>query len=126
LLSPDHRTVLLRLFPRRAQSLATEQKKLQRYSHFSTAGQDLGYEHSHLDIFGSYTTPEGPTMSTQKEKKPNEYLKPKTAQERIHLKFWHPPSRHDDQLYTIALACSASTEALPLGKGAIMLPHQNS
>ena len=55
-----------------------------------------------------------------------EYLKPKTAQERIHLKFWHPPGRHDDQLYALALACSASTEAPPPGKGAIMLPHQNS
>jgi len=55
-----------------------------------------------------------------------EYLKPKTAQERIHLKFWHPHGRHDDQLYALALACSASTEAPPLGKGAILLPHQNS
>jgi phage FluMu gp28-like protein len=55
-----------------------------------------------------------------------EYLKPKTAQERIHLKFWHPPGRHDDQLYALALACSASMEAPPPGKGAIMLPHQNS
>ena len=55
-----------------------------------------------------------------------EYLKPKTAQERIHLKFWHPPGRHDDQLYALALACSASTEAPPPGKGAILLPHQNS
>jgi phage FluMu gp28-like protein len=53
-----------------------------------------------------------------------EYLRPKTAQERIHLKFWHPPGRHDDQLYALALACSASTEAPPPGKGAIMLPHQ--
>ena len=55
-----------------------------------------------------------------------EYLRPKTAQERIHLKFWHPPGRHDDQLYALALACSASTEAPPPGKGAILLPHQNS
>jgi hypothetical protein len=53
-----------------------------------------------------------------------EYLKPKTAQERIHLKFWHPRGRHDDQLYALALACYASTEAPPPGKGAIMLPHQ--
>jgi hypothetical protein len=55
-----------------------------------------------------------------------EYLKPKTAQERIHLKFWHPPNRHDDRLYALALACSASTEASPPGKGAIILPHSNS
>jgi hypothetical protein len=40
-----------------------------------------------------------------------EYLKPKTAQERIHLKFWHPQGRHDDQLYALALACYASKEA---------------
>jgi len=52
-----------------------------------------------------------------------EYLKPKTAQERIHLKFWHPPGRHDDQLYALALACYATREAPPPGKGAIMLPH---
>jgi hypothetical protein len=37
-----------------------------------------------------------------------EYLRPKTAQERIHLKFWHPLGRHDDQLYALALACYAS------------------
>ena len=42
-----------------------------------------------------------------------EYLKPKTAQERIHLKFWHPQGRHDDQLYALALACYASKEAEP-------------
>jgi len=39
-----------------------------------------------------------------------EYLKPKTAQERIHLKFTHPPRRHDDQLFALALACYASKE----------------
>ena len=54
-----------------------------------------------------------------------EYLKPKTAQERIHLKFWHPLGRHDDQLYALALACSASARAPPPGIGAIM-PPQNS
>jgi len=37
-----------------------------------------------------------------------EYLKPKTAQERIHLKFWHPQGRHDDQFFALALACHAS------------------
>lgn len=42
-----------------------------------------------------------------------EYLKPKTAQERIHLKFWHPRGRHDDQLYALALACYATKEAEP-------------
>jgi len=42
-----------------------------------------------------------------------EYLRPKTAQERIHLKFWHPKGRHDDQLYALALACYASKETEP-------------
>jgi len=42
-----------------------------------------------------------------------EYLKPNTAQERIHLKFYHPKSRHDDQLFALALACYASKEAEP-------------
>jgi len=37
-----------------------------------------------------------------------EYLKPKTAQERVHLKCWHPQGRHDDQLFALALACHAS------------------
>lgn len=42
-----------------------------------------------------------------------EYLRPKTAQERVHLRFWHPQGRHDDQLYALALACYASKEAGP-------------
>jgi hypothetical protein len=52
-----------------------------------------------------------------------EYLQPKTAQERIHLKFWHPAGRHDDQLYALALACHAIVGAPPPGIGAVMLPH---
>jgi len=52
-----------------------------------------------------------------------EYLQPKTAQERIHLKFWHPIGRHDDQLYALALACKAIAGAPPPGIGAVMLPH---
>lgn len=40
-----------------------------------------------------------------------EYLKPNSAQERIHLKFRHPRGRHDDQLFALALACYASKEA---------------
>jgi hypothetical protein len=62
-------------------------------------------------------------LITQINEQQYEYLRPKTAQERIHLKFWHPPGRHDDQLYALALACSASAEAPPPGIGAIMLPH---
>ena len=42
-----------------------------------------------------------------------EYLKPNTAQERIHLKFRHPKGRHDDQLFALALACYASKETEP-------------
>jgi phage FluMu gp28-like protein len=42
-----------------------------------------------------------------------EYLKPNTAQERIHLKFQHPRGRHDDQLFALALACYASKETEP-------------
>jgi len=48
-----------------------------------------------------------------------EYLQPKTAQERIHLKFWHPQGRHDDQLMALALACRAASHAPPPGKLAI-------
>jgi hypothetical protein len=39
-----------------------------------------------------------------------EYLKPKTTQERIHLKFLHPQGSHDDQLFALTLACYASKE----------------
>jgi hypothetical protein len=53
-----------------------------------------------------------------------EYLQPKTAQERIHLKFWHPQGRHDDQLMALALACRAATRAPPPGVGAVLLPHR--
>jgi len=67
-----NRTVLLKRLPRHAQSLASEQKKLQRDRHFSTAGQDLGYGHLHPNIFGSYTRPEGPTMSKQKREETHE------------------------------------------------------
>jgi len=52
-----------------------------------------------------------------------EYMQPKTAQERIHMKFWHPQGRHDDQLMSLALACRAATQAPLPGAGAIMLPH---
>jgi len=42
-----------------------------------------------------------------------EYLQPKTAQERVHLKFRHPPRRHDDQLFALALASYAAREEEP-------------
>jgi len=44
-----------------------------------------------------------------------EYFKPKTAQQRIHLKFWHPTGTRDDQLFALALACYASKEKEPKG-----------
>ncbi len=49
------------------------------------------------------------------------YLQPKTAQERIHLKFWHPIGKHDDQLMALALACKAAESAAPPGVGAFIL-----
>jgi len=54
-------------------------------------------------------------LITQISEQRYEYLKPKTAQERIHLKFYHPPKRHDDQLFALALACYASKEEEPKG-----------
>jgi hypothetical protein len=52
-----------------------------------------------------------------------EYLQPKTAQERIHLKFWHPQGKHDDQLMALALACRAASHAAPPGRAAFMYTH---
>ena len=63
-------------------------------------------------------------LITQMNEQQYEYLQPKTARERLHLKFWHPTNRHDDQLYALALACRASQQAPPPGTGAIMLPHK--
>ena len=40
-------------------------------------------------------------------------LKPKTAMERIHLKYWHPQGRHDDQLHALALATYAAKTKEP-------------
>ena len=42
-----------------------------------------------------------------------EYMQPKTAQEHIHMKYRHPKGSHDDQLYSLALACYASKEVEP-------------
>jgi len=57
--------------------------------------------------------PDDTQLITQINEQRYEYLKPKTAQERIHLKFTHPPKRHDDQLFALALACYASKEEEP-------------
>ncbi len=56
-----------------------------------------------LKIAGDYKT-----LIAQVNEQQYEYLQPKTAQERIHLKFWHPHGRHDDQLMALALACRAA------------------
>ena len=50
-----------------------------------------------------------------------EYIKPKTAMERLHLSFHHPRGRHDDQLFALALACYASKEALPPPSSAVLI-----
>ena len=63
------------------------------------------------------------TLIAQVNEQQYEYLQPKTAQERIHLKFWHPRDRHDDQLMALALACRAASQAPMQGVGAFMLPH---
>jgi phage FluMu gp28-like protein len=60
------------------------------------------------------------TLIAQVNEQQYEYLQPKTAQERIHLKFWHPQGRHDDQLMALALACRAAQRAAPPGVGAIL------
>ena len=60
------------------------------------------------------------TLIAQMNEQQYEYLQPKTAQERIHLKFWHPQGKHDDQLMALALACRAASRAAPPGRGAIM------
>jgi hypothetical protein len=52
-----------------------------------------------------------------------EYLQPKTAQERIHLKFWHPQGKHDDQLMALALACRSANQSAPPGRGAFFIQH---
>jgi hypothetical protein len=63
------------------------------------------------------------TLIAQINEQQYKYLEPKTAQERIHLKFWHPQGRHDDQLMALALACRSATRAPPPGVGAVLLPH---
>ncbi len=50
-----------------------------------------------------------------------EYVKPNTAQERIHLHFHHPKGRHDDQLFALALACYACKEAPPAPCSAVVI-----
>jgi predicted nucleic acid-binding protein len=63
------------------------------------------------------------TLIAQINEQQYEYLQPKTAQEKIHLKFWHPRGSHDDQLMALALACKAATQSAPPGISAFLLPH---
>ena len=65
-------------------------------------------EHKRLSIPGDDTQ-----LITQINEQQYEYLKPKTAMERIHLKFWHPQSRHDDQLHALTLATYATKTKEP-------------
>jgi len=57
--------------------------------------------------------PDDTELTAQINEQQYEYQQPKKAQERINLKFWHPPRRHDDQLFALALACYASKEEEP-------------
>jgi hypothetical protein len=60
--------------------------------------------------------PDDTELITQINQQQYEYQQPKKAQTHIHLKFWHPPRRHDDQLFALALALYASKEQQPIGK----------
>jgi len=57
--------------------------------------------------------PDDTQLITQINEQQHEYQQPKKAQERLSLRFWHPPRRHDDQLFALALACYASKEQQP-------------
>jgi phage FluMu gp28-like protein len=59
--------------------------------------------------------PDDTELITQINEQQYEYQQPKKPQKHIHLKFWHPPRRHDDQLFALALACYASKEQQPIG-----------
>ena len=65
-------------------------------------------EQKHLSIL-----PTDKQLITQINQQQYEYLKPKTAQERIHLKYWHPQGQHDDQLHALALATYATKTKEP-------------
>jgi phage FluMu gp28-like protein len=58
--------------------------------------------------------PDDKELITQINEQQYEYQQPKKATNKIHLKFWHPPRRHDDQLFALALACYASKEPQPI------------
>jgi hypothetical protein len=57
--------------------------------------------------------PDDTQLITQINEQQYEYQQPKKAQAHINLRFWHPPRKHDDQLFALALACYASKEEQP-------------
>jgi phage FluMu gp28-like protein len=57
--------------------------------------------------------PDDKELIAQMNEQQHEYQQPKTAREHIHQRFWHPPRRHDDQLFALALACYASKQEQP-------------
>jgi hypothetical protein len=57
--------------------------------------------------------PDDKELIAQINEQQHEYQQPKKAQKQIHQRFWHPPRRHDDQLFALALACYASKEEQP-------------
>ena len=62
-------------------------------------------EKNHLRIQGG-----DKQLISQINEQQYEYIQPKTAQELKHMKYRHPKGSHDDQLYSLALACYASKE----------------
>lgn len=52
--------------------------------------------------------PQYQPLIAQMSEQQYEYRNPKTAHERVHLHFYHPPNHHDDQLWSLALACWAA------------------
>jgi len=60
-----------------------------------------------------YNLSDDAELIAQMNEQQYEYLQPKTTREHIYLKFWHPPRRHDDQLFAWALACYTSREEEP-------------
>ena len=53
-----------------------------------------------------------PNSIAQLNEQQYEYLKPKTAQERIHPRFWHPQGRHDDRLFALASPATLAEDHL--------------
>jgi phage FluMu gp28-like protein len=60
-------------------------------------------------------------LMVQMNEQQYEYIRPGSAQERLHLHFHHPRGRHDEQLFALALACYASKEAPPAPISAVLI-----